>query len=301
MLKKIILILAGVLLAACGCTAEAPEEEMPVDYDLSRDCVVFYEAEDCLVPVSVEETWNDEILDNLYSRMCASETELEGTGLSSVLPSDTQIDTTVKDKIATVEIYAPSIESLSATQAQNIATAAVNTAMQFDGIDGVELVFNGSSEKLGGVDISELMDEMCINPAYDIGNLTPFEVYYQLGDTDYIVPITKATNNLTADVAVNAMMNIPEGKDVKSLFPSGTELLSADLSGGILTLNFSQELSELEESPEKQQKLIDNLINMLTQLKGINEVQILVEGMPFEFKADQKAAGAFGNFVEVLQ
>lgn len=50
---------------------------------------------------------------------------------------------------------------------------------------------------------------MCINPAYDIGNLTPFEVYYELGDTDYVVPITKAAKKVTADVAVNAMMKVP--------------------------------------------------------------------------------------------
>ena len=301
MFKKILLIVAAMLLLLCGCSAAEPEEEMPVDYDLNRDCVVYYEAEDCLVPVAVEEAWNEDNLINLYSRMCASETELEGTGLSSILPSDTQIDTTVKDNIATVEIYAPSIDSLTATQARNIATAAVNTATQFDGIEAVQLVFNGSTEKLGGIDISEAMGEMCINPAYDIGNLTPFEVYYELGDTDYIVPITKAAKKVTADVAVNAMMKVPENKGVKSLFPTGTQLLSAELSDGILTLNFSKELSKLEESPEKQQKLLDQLVFMLDQLEGVDEVQILVEGVPFNFKVDEKSASVFGNYVEVLQ
>ena len=44
MFKKILLIVAAMLLLLCGCSAAEPEEEMPVDYDLNRDCVVYYEA-----------------------------------------------------------------------------------------------------------------------------------------------------------------------------------------------------------------------------------------------------------------
>ena len=77
--------------------------------------------------------------------------------------------------------------------------------------------------------------------------------------------------------------------------------MSAELSDGILTLNFSKELSKLEESPEKQQKLLDQLVFMLDQLEGVDEVQILVEGVPFNFKVDEKSASVFGNYVEVLQ
>ena len=77
--------------------------------------------------------------------------------------------------------------------------------------------------------------------------------------------------------------------------------MSAELSDGILTLNFSKELSQLEESPEKQQKLLNQLVFMLDQLEGVDEVQILVEGVPFNFKVDEKSASVFGNYVEVLQ
>ena len=297
MYKRIIsafAVLAALLLAVCSCTSSQPEEEMPVDAELTRDCVVFYESQGCLVPVSVQTVWSENTLDELYAQLCASPEELEGTGLNSVLPADTLIETSVEDKTATVHISAPSIDSLTSSQARNIATAAVNTATQFQGIEGVSLVFNGSSEKLGGVDISQVMCAQCINPAYDIGDLTPFEVYYQLGESDYVVPVTKAAREVTADVAVRAMMKAPEGRDVSPLFPEGTELLSAELDNGVLTLNFSSEFSEIEESPEKQKRLLGGLISMLKQLEGVNDIQILVEGAPFDYSA-APSKGVFAN------
>lgn len=290
-------LISALCIFICSCTSSPPEEQMPVDADLSCSCVVFYESQGCLVPVNVKTVWSENTLDELYAQLCAAPAELDGTGLNAILPADTLIETSVEDKIASVHISAPSIDSLTANQARNIATAAVNTATQFDGIEGVSLVFNGSSEKLGGVDISKVMCAQCINPAYDIGDLTPFEVYYQLGDGDYVVPVTKAARKLSADVAVKAMMKAPEGKDVKPLFPDGTELLSAELDGGVLTLNFSSEFSKIEESPEKQKQLLGSLVSMLKQLEGVNDIQILVEGVPFNYNAPT-TAGVFANTLD---
>ena len=293
--KRIILIVAAMLmLTLTGCREVQPEEEMPVSADMTRECVVYFSAEDNLVPVSVEEAWSEDTLNMLYAQMCLSDAQLEGTGLSSVLPSDTEIFAKVEDQTATVEVYSPSIDSLTSTQSENIVTAVVNTATQFGGINGVQLVFNGSSERLGSVDISGILSERSINPAYDIGDLNAFQVYYQLGDTDYIIPVTKAAREVTAEVAVNAMMKEPQGKDVKSLFPQGTKLLSAELENGVLTLNFSKEFSNISTSPNEEKKLLTGLFAMLSSLDGVDEISILVEGSPYDISS-LTAKPTFGN------
>lgn len=295
MYKKIILVFTiAIIFLLTGCRAAQPEEEMPVNSDVLRECIIYFQCDDCLVPVSVEEVWNENILNELYSQMCLSDSELAFSELTPILPHDTEITAKVEDQIASVEIYSPSIESLTATESENIVTAVVNTATQFNGIVGVQMVFNGSSDKLGSVDISDIMEKRSINPAYDIGELNAFEVYYQLGDTDYIIPVTKEAANLTPLTAINAMMKEPKNKNMRSLFPEGTKLLSADLNSGTLTLNFSKEFSAIESSPEKQCKLLLGMLTMLYDLEGVNEVHILIEGQELNTNYIE-AKSAFAN------
>lgn len=67
---------------------------------------------------------------------------------------------------------------------------------------------------------------------------------------------------------------IPNG--FRSLIPSGTEIKNLDLKDGILTINFSKELLDINEKYEE--KMLEAIIYTLTSIDGIDKVIVQVEG-----------------------
>jgi len=67
---------------------------------------------------------------------------------------------------------------------------------------------------------------------------------------------------------------IPNG--FRSIIPSGTTIKDVVLEGGILTIDFSKEL--LEINSDYEEKMIESIIFTLTSIEGIDKVIIKVEG-----------------------
>ena len=292
------LLIAFALLLCASCVKKLPEEQMPVFSELSS-FTVCYEAEDKLVPISVNEKWDPDILSTLLKKLCVSSAELENTGLCPVLPTDCAFNVSVKNGTANIDINCPSIDSLTEGKAKNIVSSVTAVATQFSGINSVNLSFNGNAKKLGATDISLPLENAQLNPAYDLGSLSPFTVYYSLKDSEYVVPVTKAARTIDAKTVVEAMIKEPKDKKYVSLFPSGTKLLSAEVKDGSLILNFSKELSSLNDTPEKRELLFKTLSYALNGLSGIDKAQILAEGKSVcEIPV---LSGVFSNNAEVLQ
>lgn len=111
------------------------------------------------------------------------------------------------------------------------------------------------------------------------------ETIYLLDSNDYVARTTlkgcdcdtletakDVVEGLIIDGAKNNM--IPNG--FRSIIPSGTEVLNANLENKILTINFSKELLDINEKYEE--KMIESIIYSLTSIDGINKVVIQVEG-----------------------
>lgn len=199
--------------------------------------------------------------------------------LCPVLPTDCAFNVSVKNGTANIDINCPSVNSLTEGKAKNIVSSVTAVATQFNGINSVNLSFNGNAKKLGATDISLPLENAQLNPAYDLGSLSPFTVYYSLKDSEYVVPVTKAARTIDAKTVVEAMIKEPKDKKYVSLFPSGTKLLSAEVKDGSLILNFSKELSSLNEYAPKSAKLLFKTLSYaLNGLSGIDKAQILAEG-----------------------
>lgn len=67
---------------------------------------------------------------------------------------------------------------------------------------------------------------------------------------------------------------IPNG--FKAIIPSGTRVLALNLDKGVLTIDFSKEILEINKKYEE--KMLESLIYTLTSINGIDSVKILVEG-----------------------
>lgn len=115
------------------------------------------------------------------------------------------------------------------------------------------------------------------------------ETIYLLDSNDYVARTTIATCDCdTIDVAKELISGltldgkkssiIPNG--FKSIIPTGTTVLDIDLQEGVLTINFSSELLDINEKYEE--KMIESLIYTLTSIDGIDKVIIQVEGKVLE-------------------
>ena len=67
---------------------------------------------------------------------------------------------------------------------------------------------------------------------------------------------------------------IPNG--FRSIIPSGTSINDISLDNKILTIDFSKELLEIKDKYEE--KMIESIIFTLTNIEGIDKVNIKVEG-----------------------
>ena len=110
-------------------------------------------------------------------------------------------------------------------------------------------------------------------------------VIYLLDSNDYIARTLITSCNCEAkDKAVDLIEGltidgkksniIPNG--FRSLIPSGTTIKDITLEEGVLTIDFSKELLEINSNYEE--KMIESIIFTLTSIDGIDKVIIKVEG-----------------------
>jgi len=67
------------------------------------------------------------------------------------------------------------------------------------------------------------------------------------------------------------------------VFPKGTRLLSVELKGNTLELNFSQELVQnFEGGSDTEAALINAITRSASSFPGVQKVRILIEGKPVE-------------------
>ena len=112
------------------------------------------------------------------------------------------------------------------------------------------------------------------------------ETIYLLDYNDYVArtfikgcscssAVDKASDLLQGLIAEGKKSNIiPNG--FKAIIPSGTRVLALNLDKGVLTIDFSKEILEINKKYEE--KMLESLIYTLTSINGIDSVKILVEG-----------------------
>lgn len=112
------------------------------------------------------------------------------------------------------------------------------------------------------------------------------ETIYLLDYNDYVArtfikgcscssAVDKASDLLQGLIVEGKKSNIiPNG--FKAIIPSVTRVLALNLDKGVLTIDFSKEILEINKKYEE--KMLESLIYTLTSINGIDSVKILVEG-----------------------
>lgn len=112
---------------------------------------------------------------------------------------------------------------------------------------------------------------------------TDLTVYYTDEDRRYLIGSEISVNLAAQDdvisYLVEQLMDVPIGLGLESPLPKGTKLLEATVSGGLCTLNFSTEFeSNAYSGSAAQRTTLLSLVNTLTQLESITQVEFCVEG-----------------------
>ena len=111
------------------------------------------------------------------------------------------------------------------------------------------------------------------------------ETVYLLDSNDYVARvlisasndsiISKATSLIDALTIGGKKENvIPNG--FRSIIPSGTKVIDIEPEDGVLVINFSKDILDIDKKYED--KMIESLIYTLTSINGIDSIKLLVDG-----------------------
>lgn len=110
-------------------------------------------------------------------------------------------------------------------------------------------------------------------PIYLVDNnnlVSRFEVIKKSEDIDTL--IEEVIDNLR----INSNNNNRMPNNFRKIIPENTKVISKSLTDGILKINFSKELLNIDS--ENEEKMIESLIYSLTEIEGVEKIMIFVEG-----------------------
>jgi len=111
------------------------------------------------------------------------------------------------------------------------------------------------------------------------------DVIYLIDNNDYVARVNVVLNNddilektkeIISYLTVGSDNSDYIRKGFKPIIPKNTLIIDLSFSEGILKINFSKELLNIDKKNE--QKMIEALVYSLTEIKSVNSISIFVEG-----------------------
>lgn len=107
---------------------------------------------------------------------------------------------------------------------------------------------------------------------------------YMVNKDNYVARTNVVLNESDLEAKVKSLLeyliidgkkgnNVPNG--FRSIIPSGTEIKSVELKDGLLKVNFSKEILEIDQTLEE--KMIESIVYTLTSIEGVKGILIYVE------------------------
>lgn len=114
-------------------------------------------------------------------------------------------------------------------------------------------------------------------------------LYFSDDQAMYLVPEKRSLQSAGADqkqlaaALVNELIAGPKQAKLHATMPQGSKLLSLEIAGGLATVNLNQDFQSQHSGGSTGEIMtIYSLVNSLTDLQGIQQVQLLVEGNKLE-------------------
>lgn len=298
-----LILFAAALLSGCpawpGTRPEAlPPPPVPPRESL-RETVFYLPAQDWqyIIPVRFPIPWEDGIARATLSLMTDGllPPELAAAGLAPLLPAGTEIlGLTVRDGLARVDFSSAFLDYAPARERQLLG-ALVFTLTEFPTINRVELLVEGQKlTALPGGTPAVIFDRgfgLNREESSSPGNQQRKDrmtLYFLTSRQDLFVPVTRAVTPASERIkaVVQELLRGPaRDSGLSSAIPPGLEFLRAELNEGRLRLFL---YGEPDFSGQPAADLLrDQLALTLTELSGVTEIELLING-----KAPQLLSGA---------
>lgn len=106
-------------------------------------------------------------------------------------------------------------------------------------------------------------------------------LFYPNQSMEYLVPEYRVVSRSSEDVekiAIEELLMGTRNKNLRNIIPDGTKILSIYVTDNIAYISFTNELINQNYTEKDEALTIYSIVNTLTSLPNINEVQILVDG-----------------------
>lgn len=300
-----ILLIIPAILSGCGepeTKAEPTGQQETIAGDSQRslrDTVLYYrDGSGYVVPVMRRIPWEEGIGRAALRFLIAGsgeDAQLAAMGIYPPLPAGTEVDLDIDEGLATVDLRTKT-DCASTTEEAAMVAAVVNTLLEFDTVDEVKLLSNGKEvEKLPlGTDLTCYTEPVPnIEPAgAPAGEEGKIRLYFANQTGTFLVPVLRVMDVGASPVeAAEEMLSPAEGTGLVSLLPPTTEIHSVTIGeNGVATIDLSGEFQSLSELPGMERMAVRGLIMTLTQFKNIEDVQITINGEPYEPAATTMAS-----------
>jgi germination protein M len=191
----------------------------------------------------------------------------EGTKVLSFAETDQGLKLTMSEDFFTLQ----GVEMTLAT------CCLTKTVCAFSGVTQISLV-----DEMGQLQLDLDPEQFLLENDFNVETETAFTLYFAQADHRYLVPeIQEATlseNESQETYVLRRLMEGPQTEGLLPIIPDGTELLGLTTEDGVCTINFSRAFENVSEDIYEAYTTIFGVVNTLTDLEGINSVQILIEG-----------------------
>ena len=265
-----------------------------------------------LVPVMCTIPYEDGVAKATLNKMIQSpENDMQAArlGLKTVLPEGTTIDLDISDGLARIDLGKEVLKMADAAAESNMITAIVQALTEFESVERVEFLVGGQKlDKLThGTDISGTFERGEINLETSVstinsGELKPVTLYFPCESSSVVVPVTRMVYaNADVNTAVLELAKGPSTQSpLESALPAGCGLIDVQVVDGVAKVNFTKEFANLVENSDGGRLALKALVLTCTQFDGVNSVQILVEGEPYDPGQGTLSVPSFANVADEI-
>ena len=227
-------------------------------------------------------TESEELIAELLERV---QTSPDSGKLKKTIPDSIEVKGfTINNDLLTID-FSKGYNKLSTTQEVLIRAAVVQTVLQESSISRVtftvetEPLCNKSGSLVGIMD----KDSFVENPGKQINTTIEKELklYFANADGTALVEekreVHYSTNISVEKLVIEQLIKGPKKSSKKATIPSETKIISVTVADGVCYVNLDAAFYN-QNTEIKEEVVLYSIVNSLTELQGINRVQIAVNG-----------------------
>ena len=271
-----------------------------------QSTVVWYEDGDgYLVPVTRQIPQQEGVAKATLALMVqSSENDLAAArmGLRTVIPEGTTFDLDISGGKARVDMSAQALNCSSAEDELLMVQATAAALCGFDTVEEVSFLFDGQkrSQLTHGTDVSGAfsMGNVNVESVATMADSTyadQVQLYFPSASGRLLVPVTRTVFS-PADLPT-AILELVKGpktdSGLETPVPGDCGVKSVKVKDGVATIDFTSEFAAIGQQDDGGLQAIRAVLFTASQFPGVKQVQILVDGKPYQ--SEPETASTFVN------